>query len=184
MAVPGRIGRATRFAQIQEMLLTHEIAFTIAGDAATGCAEGVWSNWEHRRHGGTTGGTAKLPQDAQHAGRASRTSSMDRDMAATPGARSSGDLREAELATYNSRPRARRRVAREQVSQAAARGAAAGSNQGQQRPTPEELGYYTTDDSFTKIIDDAAGQFSERVRKSDAKKQFSRRLSDLFGRDE
>jgi hypothetical protein len=27
-----------------------------------------------------------------------------------------------------------------------------------QRPTPEELGYYTTDDSFTKIIDDAIEQ--------------------------
>ncbi len=50
--------------------------------------------------------------------------------------------------------------------------------------TPEELGYYTTDDSFTKIIDDAAGEFSERLRRSDSKKQFARRLSDLFGRDD
>jgi type VI protein secretion system component VasK len=49
--------------------------------------------------------------------------------------------------------------------------------------TPEELGYYTTDDSFTKIIDDAAEQLGERLRRSDAKKQFTRRLSDLFGRD-
>ena len=48
---------------------------------------------------------------------------------------------------------------------------------------PEELGYYTTDDSFTKIIDDAADELGERLRKSDAKRQFSRRLSDLFGRD-
>ena len=52
------------------------------------------------------------------------------------------------------------------------------------RPTPEELGYYSTEDSFTKIIDDAAAQFSDRVGKSNAKKQFTRRLSDLFGRDD
>jgi hypothetical protein len=52
------------------------------------------------------------------------------------------------------------------------------------RPTPEELGYYTTDDSFTRIIDDAADQFTDRLRKSDARKQFARRLSDLFGRED
>lgn len=100
-----------------------------------------------------------------------RITSLEREMAA---------MREAE----RRRVEAQARAAREQVRQAAARSAATGSNQAQPRPTPEELGYYTTDDSFTKIIDDAAGQFTERVRKSDAKKQFSRRLSDLFGRDE
>ena len=52
------------------------------------------------------------------------------------------------------------------------------------RATPEELGYYTTDDSFTKIIDDAADEFSERLHRSDSKKQFARRLSDLFSRDD
>lgn len=52
------------------------------------------------------------------------------------------------------------------------------------RPTPEELGQYTTDDSLTKIIDDAAAQLGERLRGSDAGKQFARRLADLFGRDE
>jgi DnaJ-class molecular chaperone len=51
------------------------------------------------------------------------------------------------------------------------------------RPTPEELGYYTTDDSLTKIIDDAADQLGDRLHGSDAKRQFARRLSDLFGRD-
>lgn len=51
------------------------------------------------------------------------------------------------------------------------------------RPTPEELGQYTTDDSFTKIIDDAADALGERLRGSDAGKQFARRLADLFGRD-
>jgi hypothetical protein len=30
------------------------------------------------------------------------------------------------------------------------------------RPSDEELGYYTTDDSFSKILDDAASEVSER----------------------
>ena len=49
----------------------------------------------------------------------------------------------------------------------------------------EELDAATTDDSsFTKIMpDDAADELGERIGKSDAKRQFSRRLSDLFGRD-
>ena len=51
------------------------------------------------------------------------------------------------------------------------------------QPTPEELGIYSTEDSFIKIIDDAAEQLGERLRSSDAKKQFARRLSDLFGRE-
>ncbi len=51
------------------------------------------------------------------------------------------------------------------------------------RPTPEELGYYTTDDSFTKIIDDATEQVAERLRSSSGKRQFTQRLADLFGRD-
>lgn len=50
-------------------------------------------------------------------------------------------------------------------------------------PTPEELGYYSTDDSLTKIIDDAAEQLGQRLRDGDAKQQFARRLADLFGRD-
>lgn len=75
------------------------------------------------------------------------------------------------------------RIAREQARQAAAERAAAGMSAAQTaKPTPEELGYYTTDDSFTKIIDDAAEEFADRVRGSSAKRQFARRLADLFGR--
>jgi len=51
------------------------------------------------------------------------------------------------------------------------------------QPTPEELGIYSTEDSFAKIIDDAADQLGERLRSSDAPKKFARRLSDLFGRE-
>ncbi len=34
---------------------------------------------------------------------------------------------------------------------------------GGERPTDEELGYFSTDDSFTKILDDAAAELSDRV---------------------
>ncbi len=52
------------------------------------------------------------------------------------------------------------------------------------RPTPEELGYYSTQDSFTKIIDDAADELIDRIQGSDRKRQFSRRLSELFGNED
>jgi len=48
------------------------------------------------------------------------------------------------------------------------------------KPTPEELGYYETDDSFSKIIDDAGAELVDRVR-SRRRSDFTRRLTDLFG---
>jgi len=98
-------------------------------------------------------GSARAHSAPSDPGIEDRIAILEREMAA---------LREAE----NRRVQEQARLTREPV----------------RRPTPEELGYYTTDDSFTKIIDDAADEFSERLRKSDAKKQFARRLSDLFGR--
>ena len=91
-----------------------------------------------------------------------RIAALEHELAAT---------REAE----QRRAQERTRLAREQAARFAA--------PGRIRATPEELGYYSTDDSFTKIIDDAAEQLGERLRRSDAKQQFTRRLSDLFGRD-
>jgi hypothetical protein len=104
----------------------------------------------------------------------SRISFMERELAAA---------REAE----QRRAQQQARLVREQAAKlvAARRAQASQATQSQRlQPTPEELGYYTTDDSFTKIIDDATEQIGERLRKSDAKKQFARRLSDLFGRDD
>jgi curved DNA-binding protein CbpA len=75
----------------------------------------------------------------------------------------------------------RQTAAREAAARAeAAREAQAAATR--RRPTPEELGYYTTEDSFTQIIDDATEQFAGRLRDSDAKRQFTQRLADLFGR--
>jgi DnaJ-class molecular chaperone len=103
-----------------------------------------------------------------------RIASMEREMAATRAA----EQRRAQEQTRLVREQAAKfaAVSRAQASQA--------TRNDRLRPTPEELGYYTTDDSFTKIIDDATEQFGERLHKSDAKKQFARRLSDLFGRDD
>jgi curved DNA-binding protein CbpA len=69
-------------------------------------------------------------------------------------------------------------VAREEARRAARR-AAEQNSEAESRPTDEELGYFTTKDSFTKIIDDAAAELSDRfsqARKSPA----GRRLSDLI----
>ena len=78
------------------------------------------------------------------------------------------------------------RLVRERATQAAAgfEAAAHSHDQAARRPTPEELGYYSTDDSFTKIIDDAADQLAERLRGGEGKKQFTRRLSELFGHED
>jgi curved DNA-binding protein CbpA len=47
------------------------------------------------------------------------------------------------------------------------------------RPSDEELGYFSTDDSFTKIIDDAASELTEHL--SDARKSpAAHRVADLL----
>ena len=99
-----------------------------------------------------------------------RIASLEREMAA---------IREAE----HRHAQEQARLAREQASKLAAAQRMQAAQGHRLRATPEELGYYTTDDSFTKIIDDAAEQLGERLRKSESKKQFTRRLSDLFGRE-
>ena len=108
------------------------------------------------------------PSDEPHI--EDRIASLEREMAA---------IRAAE----QRRAQEQARLAREQASKLAAAERMHAAQGGRLRATPEELGYYTTDDSFTKIIDDAAEQLGERLRKSESKKQFAKRLSDLFGRD-
>jgi hypothetical protein len=48
------------------------------------------------------------------------------------------------------------------------------------KPTPEQLGYYETDDNLTSIFDDAAADLGERI-KGARRSELSRRLTDLFG---
>ncbi|HWE59636.1 MAG TPA: DnaJ domain-containing protein [Solirubrobacteraceae bacterium] len=99
-----------------------------------------------------------------------RIASLEREMAAVH-------------QTEQRRAQEQARVARDQAAKRAAAQRMQAPQGHRLRATPEDLGYYATDDSFTKIIDDAAEQFGDRLRKSEAKKQFTRRLSDLFGRD-
>jgi curved DNA-binding protein CbpA len=94
---------------------------------------------------------------------------------------------EARLATMerelNAARDARERAVRQarEAQEQALRDARASSHAGARpdRPTAEELGYYSTDDSFSKIIDDAAEELSERwseARRSPA----AHRVSDLI----
>lgn len=70
-------------------------------------------------------------------------------------------------------------AARLRAARAAARQAAAA--QAPHRPTDEELGYVTTEDSFSKILADAGDEVADRWERS-AKKPFAKRLADLFSR--
>jgi hypothetical protein len=120
---------------------------------------------------------ARLGADATPAASAAATPNLDARIAALE--RELAAKREAQARQAQEQAR----LAREQATKraAAARAPAQGDRQ---RPTPEQLGYYTTEDSFTKIIDDAAAKLGARLRGSEAAKQFTRRLSDLLGRDE
>jgi hypothetical protein len=84
---------------------------------------------------------------------------------------------EQELRAARERREKAARAAAQEAARAAARAAraarAAGQTRGagraraghgsdKQRPSDEELGYYTTDDSFTKILDDFADQVAAR----------------------
>jgi curved DNA-binding protein CbpA len=66
------------------------------------------------------------------------------------------ELRAAQQARERA-AKARRDAAAEALRQARADTAAR-----RQRPSDEELGYYSSDDSFSKIIDDAAAELSQR----------------------
>jgi curved DNA-binding protein CbpA len=65
-------------------------------------------------------------------------------------------------------------LARERARQAAREAAA----EAVRRPTPEELGYVTTDDSLGKILADARSQVSERF--AEAREPVTKRVADLL----
>jgi curved DNA-binding protein CbpA len=78
------------------------------------------------------------------------------------------ELREA----HQARERARR-----DAREAAA--AAAAATHSPSRPSDEELGYFSTDDSFSKILSDAAAELSDRFSEARASPA-ARRVSDLI----
>ncbi|HET8979074.1 MAG TPA: J domain-containing protein [Solirubrobacteraceae bacterium] len=118
----------------------------------------------------------RMRQDPGAAARAAGAPRVDPDL----------DARLAEMerelkAARDARERAVRaaRRAQEQARRDARDANGAGGAAGGRRPTDEELGYFSTDDSFTKILDDAAAELSERwseARRSPA----AHRVSDLI----
>jgi hypothetical protein len=73
---------------------------------------------------------------------------------------------EAELARQTAARQAAAARAEAAARVAAARQESAGAASGRPpQPTPEELGHYTTEDSFTKILDDAAEGIAERFKR-------------------
>jgi curved DNA-binding protein CbpA len=68
----------------------------------------------------------------------------------------------------------------QQVRERARRAAAEAAQSRPRRATPEELGYVTTEDSFSKILDDASAELGSRFSRS----PLGRRLADLLGSDD
>jgi curved DNA-binding protein CbpA len=115
---------------------------------------------ELRRRGDAAG--APRPGAARSTGQRRDPSSSGRPGGASPPPRADPDL-ESRLAEMERDLRAARaardqalREAREAARQAAQSG-------GEARPSDEELGYVTTDDSFSKILADAAAGLSEHL---------------------
>ena len=78
--------------------------------------------------------------------------------------------------------RTRRTQAQRAREQAKRDARAAAAEQGS-RPSDEELGYFSTDDSFSKILDDAASAFGRHLdgaRRSPEAKRAVRRVADVF----
>jgi DnaJ domain len=74
------------------------------------------------------------------------------------------------------------RAARERARQAARREAA--ESDGVRRPSDEELGYVTTDDSFSKILADARSELSDRLSEAQerpVKKQVGDLIDEVEG---
>jgi curved DNA-binding protein CbpA len=89
---------------------------------------------------------------------------------------------ERELA--NERAKRDRRAARERAQRAARQATATGAAK---RPSDEELGYFKTDDSFSKILADAASElsgatadFREQVSREARERHVGKRVSELI----
>jgi DnaJ-class molecular chaperone len=96
----------------------------------------------------------------------SRLAQMERELAA---ARAAREHAQREARATREREQAKARALRD------AREAAAGPR----RPSDEELGYFKTDDSFSKILGDAASRLTDRL--SDARQHgVGKNISDLI----
>jgi hypothetical protein len=163
----GSAESAARFARVQEAYSEVLRRRTVASDTGDASASAARKGAPGQgAHGQSAPGPPPAP--APNRGGDPDLDQRIRDMEQEIAVRGAEKLRRSrELAAQEAA--ARQRAAYEAVAAAARR-----------RPTPEELGNYSTDDSFTKIVDDAAEKLSERLRSSESKRQFARRLADLF----
>jgi curved DNA-binding protein CbpA len=95
------------------------------------------------------------------------------------------ELREAQRAREQAREQAREAARRATADQAEnarpAAGAARAADRARPgRPSDEELGYINTDDSFAKILSDAASELSGRLAEAGREHELPRRLADLI----
>jgi curved DNA-binding protein CbpA len=134
----------------------------------------AYAELRRRRQPGSAGGTAPRAAPGASANRSGTGAGADAD----------ADL-DARLAAMERDLKAAREAGKRAVREARrtgeqtlrdVRGMAGG---GKERPSDEELGYFSTDDSFTKILDDAAAGFSERLTEA-RKSQAAHRVSDLI----
>jgi curved DNA-binding protein CbpA len=160
---------ARRFEEVQEAYA--RIRELRSGAAGAGTQRGA-AGARTQRAPGTGAGTQRSgaagagtqPGGRQQAGQPPPHPGADPDVESRL-ANLERELREANAA----RERARR----------AAREAAAAAAADRKRPSDEELGYVTTDDSFSKILSDARTELSERF--SDAQEHpVARRVTDLI----
>ena len=87
-------------------------------------------------------------------------------------------LQDLERQVQAARERAQR-AAREAAREAARHAARATTSSDRKRPSDEELGYYTTEDSFSSIITDAREELSNRLRHAQ-EHPVARRVADLI----
>ncbi len=119
----------------------------------------------------------------------SRTGERRRTTSPPPPPEAADPAVEARLADLERQVRQAAKKAERAARRAAARASAASAGAGadgedaQRRPTDEELGYYTTDDSVWKILTDARTELTERyadARAHPADHPVAKRVSDLI----
>ena len=120
---------------------------------------------------------AEVRRRRQAGGRAAASAPVALDLLRPAGDSDIG----SRLAAMEAELRAARDEAVRRARQAAAQ-AAARAQGGRERPSDEELGYISTDDSFSKILSDAASGISERVAEAEQEVRGSpvtKRFADL-----
>jgi curved DNA-binding protein CbpA len=150
---------ARRFEEVQEAyaeVRRRREAGSPSGRAARQAAPGPSANGAGAGTGTSAG--AGAPDDSELD---ARLTAMERDLTAA---------REAGKRAVREARRAQEQTLRDVREMAGG---------GHERPSDEELGYFSTDDSFTKILDDAASGFAERLTQA-RKSSAAHRVSDLI----